>query len=114
MATRQAFEHFPDRLHPPMCVGMETGPGAQAWGRRLQARWTAVKILPAHGVKAHGHRMKNDLNDARAILRAMHDRDIGPVRGLCEPADRREQSVARDAAGIRSDSRTWRGAPGLP
>jgi len=79
IATRQAFEHFLDRLNPPMCVGMETGPGAQAWGRRLQARGISVKILPAHSVKAHGHRMKNDLNDARAILRAMHDGDIRPV-----------------------------------
>lgn len=79
VSTRQAFERFLDHLNPPMCVGMETGPGAQAWGRRLQARGIDVKILPAHSVKAHGHRMKNDLNDARAILRAMHDRDIRPV-----------------------------------
>jgi len=38
-----------------------------------------VKILPARGVKTHGHRMKNDLNDAWAILRAMHDRDLHRV-----------------------------------
>lgn len=79
ISTRRAFEHFLDHLNAPLCVGMETGPGAQAWARRLQARGLAVKILPAHSVKAHGHRMKNDLNDARAILRAMHDRDIHPV-----------------------------------
>lgn len=79
ISTRKAFDHFLDRVSAPMCVGMETGPGAQAWGRRLQARGITVKILPAHSVKAHGHRMKNDLNDARAILRAMHDPDIHPV-----------------------------------
>jgi transposase len=77
--SRKAFETFLDRLIPPLCVGMETGPGAQAWGRRLQARGITVKILPANSVKAHGHRMKNDLNDARAILRAMHDHDLHPV-----------------------------------
>lgn len=77
--SRKAFEHFLDHLEAPLCVGMETGPGAQAWGRRLQARGIAVKILPAQSVKAHAHRMKNDLNDARAILRAMHDADVHPV-----------------------------------
>lgn len=79
IASRQAFERLMDQLSAPMCVGMETGPGAQAWARRLEAKGFTVKILPANSVKAHGHRMKNDLNDARAILRAMHDRDIHPV-----------------------------------
>ena len=79
IGSRGAFERFVDQLNAPLCVGMETGPGAQAWGRRLQARGVTVKILPASSVKAHGHRMKNDLNDARAILRAMHDHDIHPV-----------------------------------
>lgn len=79
LRSRKAFERFLDQLEAPLCVGMETGPGAQAWSRQLQARGITVKILPAHSVKAHGHRMKNDLNDARAILRAMHDPDIHPV-----------------------------------
>lgn len=79
IGSRKGFESFLDRLTTPISVGMETGPGAQAWARRLQARGILVKVLPANSVKAHGHRMKNDLNDARAILRAMHDRDIHPV-----------------------------------
>lgn len=79
IGSRKAFETFLDQVSAPLCVGMETGPGAQAWSRRLQARGILVKVLPAHSVKAHAPRMKNDLNDARAILRAMHDRDIHPV-----------------------------------
>lgn len=77
--SRQAFEAFLAGLEPTQCVGMETGPGAQAWARRLQARGIAVKLLPAHAVAAHRRRMKNDLNDARAILCAMGDPAIHPV-----------------------------------
>jgi len=84
--SRRAFEMFLNGLKAPLWVGMEAGPGAQAWGRLLQARGIRVKILPARAVKAHAHRMKNDLNDARAILRAMHDEDIHPV-----PVKTREQ-----------------------
>ena len=84
--SRRAFETFLASLKAPLCVGMEAGPGAQAWGRWLQGSGIRVKILPARAVKAHAHRMKNDLNDARAILRAMHDRDIHPV-----PVKTREQ-----------------------
>lgn len=46
ISTRQAFEHFLDRVPAPMCVGMETGSGAQAWGRRLQARGITVMSAP--------------------------------------------------------------------
>ncbi|GLQ86844.1 IS110 family RNA-guided transposase [Dyella flagellata] len=84
--SRRAFESFLDKLRAPLCVGMEAGPGVQAWGRRLQGNGIEVKILPARAVKAHAHRMKNDLNDARAILRAMRDSDIHPV-----PVKTREQ-----------------------
>lgn len=79
IGSRKAFEQFLDGLTGPLCVGMETGPGAQAWSRRLQARGLRVKLLPAHRVKGHASGMKNDLNDARAILRAMHDREVQPV-----------------------------------
>lgn len=77
--SRDTFAAYVETLTPPLRVGMESGPGAQAWARALQARGLEVRILPAQRVAEHRSGAKNDRNDARAILRALRDRSIHPV-----------------------------------
>ena len=77
--SREAFAAYLGTLAPPLRVGMETGPGAQAWARLLQSRGIDVQVLPAQRVAEHRSGAKNDANDARAILRALRDTSIHPV-----------------------------------
>jgi transposase len=77
--SREAFARFLSKLPTPLTVLMETGPGAQAWARRLSQQGNPVRILPAQRVAEHRSGAKNDRNDARAILRAGHDTDIKAV-----------------------------------
>ncbi|WP_248917783.1 IS110 family transposase [Pseudomonas entomophila] len=77
--SREAFHAFLTRLPPTVTVLMESGPGAQAWGRLLQAQGTPVRILPAQRVAEHRSGAKNDRNDAHAILRAGRDTSIAAV-----------------------------------
>lgn len=79
LKSLRAMHRFIEGLQPPLTVAMETGPGAQAWARELQARGVSVKLLPAQHVSTHRSGNKNDARDARAILRALHDRSIHPV-----------------------------------
>lgn len=79
ICSRDAFAAFLDQLPPGLSVVMETGPGAQAWARRLQERGHTARILPAQRVAEHRSGAKNDRNDAHAILRASHDSDIHAV-----------------------------------
>jgi transposase len=79
LRSREAFHAFIQTLEPPLTVGMEAGLGAQAWARLLSAKGLEVRVLPAQRVAEHRSGAKNDRNDARAILRALHDTSIHPV-----------------------------------
>lgn len=79
LRSRAAMYAFIQDLSPPLKVGLEAGLGAQAWARLLAARGLEVCVLPAQRVAEHRSGAKNDCNDARAILRALHDRSIHPV-----------------------------------
>lgn len=77
--SREAFYNFIRQLPASMVVLMETGPGAQAWARQLQAQGNLARILPAQLVANHRSGAKNDRNDALAILRAGRDSSIAAV-----------------------------------
>lgn len=79
LRSRAAMYAFIQGLSPPLKVGLEAGLGAQAWARLLAVRGLEVCVLPAQRVAEHRSGAKNDCNDARAILRALHDRSIHPV-----------------------------------
>jgi transposase len=79
LKSREAFAAFLRSLPAGMTVLMETGPGAQAWARQLLEQGHRPRILPAQHVATHRSRHKNDRNDAHAILRAGHDRQIKAV-----------------------------------
>lgn len=74
--SREAFHEFLLKLPSTVTVLMESGPGAQAWGRLLQAQGVPARILPAQRVAEHRSGAKNDRNDAHAILRAGRDTSI--------------------------------------
>ncbi|WP_432422328.1 IS110 family transposase, partial [Pseudomonas extremaustralis] len=77
--SREAFQAFLQKLPASVTVLVETGPGAQAWARLLQAQGNPVRILPAQHVANHRSGPKNDRNDALAILRAGRDCTISAV-----------------------------------
>jgi transposase len=77
--SREAFLGFLHKLPTGVTVLMETGPGAQAWARLLQAQGKSPRILPAQHVADHRSGAKNDRNDVLAILRAGRDRNIAAV-----------------------------------
>lgn len=77
--SREAFQAFLQNLPVNVAVLVETGPGAQAWARLLQAQGNPVRILPAQHVADHRSGPKNDRNDALAILRAGRDSKISSV-----------------------------------
>lgn len=77
--SREAFQAFLQNLPTSVTVLVETGPGAQAWARLLQAQGNCVRILPAQLVANHRSGPKNDRNDALAILRAGRDCTICAV-----------------------------------
>ena len=77
--SREAFHAFLRKLPATVTVLMETGPGAQAWARLLQAQGNCARILPAQHVANHRSGPKNDRNDALAILRAGRDLNISAV-----------------------------------
>lgn len=79
LKSRRAMHAFVQTLEPPLTVAIETGPGAQAWARAIQARGVEVKILPAQHTAAHRSGNKNDARDALSILRALHDASVHPV-----------------------------------
>jgi transposase len=84
--SREAFHLFLRQLPPGVTVLMETGPGAQAWARLLQAQGNPVRILPAQRVAEHRSGAKNDRNDVLAILRAGRDHKIAAVPVKSEAA----------------------------
>lgn len=77
--SREAFFAFLRKLPAGVMVLMETGPGAQAWARLLQAQSNPVRILPAQHVANHRSGAKNDRNDVLAILRAGRDVNVASV-----------------------------------
>lgn len=79
LRSRETFWRFVEALPAGLEVLMETGPGAQAWGRAMQARGLCVRLLPAQRVAEHRNGAKNDRKDARALLRAGHDDAIHAV-----------------------------------
>lgn len=86
LKARRAMHRFIAELAGPVTVVIETGPGAQAWAREIQAHGAQVKILPAQHTATHRSGNKNDARDTHAILRAAHDRSVHPV-----PVKTREQ-----------------------
>lgn len=79
LRSREAFAAFLHGLPAGLTVLMETGPGAQAWAREAQAGGQRPRILPAQRVAEHRSGAKNDRNDAHALLRAGHDRQLSAV-----------------------------------
>lgn len=77
--SRESFQTFLQQLPLHVTVLVETGPGAQAWARQLQAQGNPVRILPAQHVANHRSGPKNDRNDALAILRAGRDNNLSAV-----------------------------------
>ena len=77
--SRESFLAFLHKLSKTVTVLMETGPGAQAWARALQAQGNVARILPAQRVADHRSGAKNDRNDVLAILRAGRDSMIAAV-----------------------------------
>lgn len=77
--SREAFWDWARTLRAPVQVLLETGSGAQAWARALQAQGVQVRVLPAQRVAEHRSGAKNDRNDARALLRAGRDDSIHAV-----------------------------------
>lgn len=77
--SRDAFITFLQQLPAGIPVLMETGPGAQAWGRMLLKQDNQPRILPARHVVNHRSGPKNDRNDVFAILRAGRDQHIHAV-----------------------------------
>src|SRR5690606_24528550 len=58
--SREAFLVLLHKLPAGVTVLMETGPGAQAWARLLQAQGKRARILPAQRVAEHRSGAKND------------------------------------------------------
>ncbi|HET8553401.1 MAG TPA: IS110 family transposase [Rhodanobacteraceae bacterium] len=79
LKSRQAMHSFITELKPPLTVVLETGPGAQAWAREIQARGLTATILPAQHTAVHRSGNKNDARDTHAMLRALHDGHVHPV-----------------------------------
>lgn len=79
ISSREAFSRFLGKIDKGATVLMETGPGAQAWARQVQAVGCQVQLLPAQRVADHRSGAKNDRNDAQAILRAGRDQAIHGV-----------------------------------
>lgn len=79
LKSRQAMHQFIADLKPPLTVVIETGPGAQAWAREIQARGVTATILPAQHTAVHRSGNKNDARDTHAMLRALHDGHVHPV-----------------------------------
>lgn len=79
LKSRQAMHKMIAQWQPPLTVIVETGPGAQAWAREIQAHGVPVKILPAQHTATHRSGNKNDARDTHAMLRAHHDRHVHPV-----------------------------------
>lgn len=77
--SREAFSTFLGQLAKGATVLLETGPGAQAWARQVQALGCQVRLLPAQLVADHRSGAKNDRHDAQAILRAGRDTTIHAV-----------------------------------
>ncbi|WP_242675128.1 IS110 family transposase, partial [Phytopseudomonas dryadis] len=77
--SRDAFLALLGTIARGATVLMETGPGAQAWARQVQALGCLVRVLPAQRVADHRSGAKNDRNDALAILRAGRDQAIHAV-----------------------------------
>jgi len=61
---------------PPCRVGLEACALAHYWARELAKLGHDVKLIAAQRVKAFLPRMKNDGADARAIARAVRDREM--------------------------------------
>jgi transposase len=56
---------------PPATIGMESCPGSQWLGRKLQEMGHTAKIIPAQFVKPFVKSNKNDMVDAEAIAEAL-------------------------------------------
>ena len=76
--TRTQFERWFDNRKVDRVV-MEACGSAHHWGRWLEARGIAVKLLPAQYVRAYVKRNKTDAADAAALLEAARAADIKPV-----------------------------------
>ncbi|MCJ7556075.1 MAG: IS110 family transposase [Gammaproteobacteria bacterium] len=60
-----------DTAGPECEIGMEACAGAHHWGRELQSRGYAVKLIPPQFVKPYVKSNKSDARDAEAICEAM-------------------------------------------
>jgi transposase len=77
--TRRQFEGFIEGLAPGTMVVMEACGTAHYWGRRLQARGVAVRLLPVQYVRPYVRRNKTDRTDTEGMLEANRCAGIQPV-----------------------------------
>ena len=77
--SRPAFERYLAEQEGPVEWVMEACGTAHHWGRVIQGRGQAVRLLPAHQVAAYRLRTKTDRNDADALLEADRNEKIRPV-----------------------------------
>jgi transposase len=80
--TRGQFERWFANRQVGLVV-MEACGSAHHWGRWLQAKGIAVKLLPARYVRPYVRRGKTDATDCLALLEAARATDLVPVRVKC-------------------------------
>lgn len=84
---RAAFMRFMDKEAPRCLVGMEACGGAHYWGRFLEARGFAVKLMAPRQVKPYrASPHKSDARDAAAIAEAAGRGGVKAVRVKSEAA----------------------------
>jgi transposase len=54
-------------VEPGCEIDMESCGGAHHWARRLQTRWSKVRVIAPQFVRPYVKSNKNDANDAEAI-----------------------------------------------
>ena len=77
--TRSQFERWFANRAVGLVV-MESCGSAHHWGRWLTGMGIEVRLLPAQYVRAYVKRNKTDAADAAALVQALRDADIRPVR----------------------------------
>ena len=90
---------------PRATVFMEACGSAHHWGRKLQGLGHRVVLLPPHHVRPYIRRNKTDRTDAKGILEASRNEDIGPV-----PVKTVDQQVLTSLHRLRSGWMTERTA----
>jgi len=121
--------------HPGAVVAMEACSGSNYWGRELEQRGYAVKLIPPQHVKPFVKGNKNDRNDAFAITeaarrphlrcvqpRSLEQTDLIQVHRVLDRKVRQRTALINQIRGFLSEygvvvsrgkERLWQALPGL-